>query len=70
MERYAALLDRQLRGRCASSTDALEEALGQDSGVAAGRVVGEFAASICAKGEWRERVVPAPFPREGLPPLP
>ena len=70
MDRYGALLDRQLQGRCESATEALEEALGRRSLVAAGRVVGEFAAALCLKGEWRERVVPAPFPSEGLPPMP
>lgn len=70
VERYAALLDRQLRGRGVSATDALEEALGQRGGLEAGRIVGEFGAAICAKGEWRERAAPAPFPCEGLPPLP
>ena len=70
MERYAALLDRQLQGRCESATEALEEALGHRRLVAAGRVVGEFAAALYVKGEWRERVVPAPFPCAGLPPMP
>ena len=70
VERYAALLDRQLCGRGVSLTDTLEEALGQHRGVTAGRIVGEFAASICVKGEWRERAAPVPFPCEGLPPLP
>ena len=70
MERYAALLDRQLQGRGESATEALEEALGRRKLVEAGRVVGEFAAALCVKGEWRERVVPAPFPSEGLPPMP
>ena len=70
MERFAALLDRQLRGRGESATEALEEALGRLRLVEAGRIVGEFASAICVKGEWRERVVPAPFPSEGLPPMP
>ena len=70
VERYAALLDRQLQGRCESATEALEEALGRRRLVAAGRVVAEFASALCVKGEWRERVVPAPFPSEGLPPMP
>ena len=70
MERYAALLDRQLQGRCESATEALEDALGHRRLVAAGRVVGEFAAALCVKGEWRERAEPAPFPSEGLPPMP
>jgi len=68
--RYAALLDRQLLARCESATDALEEALGRRRLAEAGRVVGEFASAVCVKGEWRERVVPAPFPCEGLPPMP
>jgi hypothetical protein len=70
VERYAALLDRQLQRRCESAADALEEALGRRRLVAAGQVVGEFASALCGKGDWRERVVPAPFPSEGLPPMP
>jgi sorbitol-specific phosphotransferase system component IIA len=70
VERYAALLDRQLQGRGKSATDALEEALGHRRLVAAGQVVAEFASALCVKGEWRERAVPAPFPSEGLPPMP
>lgn len=70
MERFAALLDRQLQGRGESATDALEEALGRRRLIAAGQIVGEFASAICVKGEWRERTVPAPFPCEGLPPMP
>jgi hypothetical protein len=70
VERYAALLERQLRARCGSATEAIEQALGSRRLVQAGRVVGEFAAALCVKGEWPERVVPAPFPPEGLPPMP
>lgn len=70
MERYAALLDRQLRERCESATDALEEALGRRSLFEAGRIVGEFASAICVQDEWRERIVAAPFPCDGLPPMP
>jgi hypothetical protein len=70
VERFAALLARQLQGRCESSTDALEEALGRGRPVAVGRIVGEFAVAVCVKGEWRERAAPAPFPCEGLPPMP
>lgn len=70
VERFAALLDRQLRAHGESATDALEEALDRRTLVEAGRVVGEFASAVGAKGEWRERAVPAPFPCEGLPPMP
>lgn len=70
VERYAALLDRKLQGPCESSTDALEEALGRGRLVAVGRIVGEFAAAVCVKGEWRERATPTPFPCESLPPMP
>jgi len=70
VERYAALLERQLRARCGSATEALEEALGSRRLVQAGRVVDEFASAVCPKGEWRERAAPAPFPSEGLPPMP
>jgi hypothetical protein len=69
VERYAALLDRQLQGRCEPETEALEEALGRRRLVAAGRIVGEFASAICVKGEC-ERTGPAPFPCDGLPPMP
>ena len=70
VERYAALLDLQLHGGTDSATGALEEALGRSRLVEAGQAIGEFASAVCVKGEWRERVVPAPFPSEGLPPMP